>query len=240
MQQSVTTQTLDHQNFRVKTYARRESRITPAQKKALTDLLEVYELPFTKAEIDFLDIFPGVNRIAVEIGFGDGEALLQQAKQNTTTGYLGIEVFRPGVGKCLMHLHKNKIDNVRISTFDARDVLSYQIPANSVNEFIILFPDPWPKARHHKRRLINSQFIQLCVDRLVAGGMITIVTDCEDYAGEIHRLLTQRVDLERIETVEHSPAKQPMGPQTRYARKAVQSGNPAYEMNYVRTARPNR
>lgn len=238
MQQSVMTQNSEHRKFRVKTYARRESRITSAQKKALTDLLDLYELPFSEAAVNFPDIFPDAKRIAVEIGFGDGEALVEQARQHENTGYLGIEVFRPGVGKCLLNLHKNTIDNVRVSTHDARDVLTYQIPANSINEFIILFPDPWPKVRHHKRRLINIEFIQLCVDRLIEGGMIRIVTDCEDYASQVNRVLTENAQLANIETCVQSLATRFIGPQTRYARKAIQSGNPAYEMNYVRTAQP--
>ncbi len=226
----------DRKQHRVKTYARRESRITPAQKKALSELLDRYQLPLTDAKLTLLTIFPESNRFAIEIGFGDGEVLVQQAMQNEDTGYLGIEVYRPGVGKCLLGLDRNSIRNVRISTADARDVLNQQVPSNSVDEFMILFPDPWPKARHRKRRLINADFIELCVDRLVAGGTILITTDSSDYADQISQALTQNSNLERLE-LERQFAQNQADPKTRYARKALQSGHSVFEFLYTRLAR---
>ncbi len=211
--------------------------MTPAQKKALCELLPLYELPFTESRIDISALFPQSSRFVVEIGFGDGEELTRLALQNELNAYLGIEVFRPGVGKCLLKLHKNKIQNVRISTSDARDVLSYQLPSNSVNEFIILFPDPWPKSRHRKRRLIDSQFVERCIDRLAYGGTITMVTDCEDYAEQAQQVLTEFKTLKNLSPSDGALRASTIEPQTRYARKAVQSGNPAFELRYARSAR---
>ena len=235
--QTVETQDSSQRKFRVKTYARRESRMTRAQKKALSELLTTYELPYCGSAIDYSTIYPGARRFAVEIGFGDGEALLKQAMQNQTTAYLGIEVFRPGVGKCLIQLKRNDVRNVRVSTADARDVVMHQLPANSVDEFIVLFPDPWPKARHRKRRLINTKFIELCADRLTGGGTITVVTDFEDYAEQVYQVLADSPDLEDLATNGSFIQTSDSQLQTRYARKAEQSGNPVTELRFARRAR---
>ena len=221
--------------FRVKTYARRESRITPAQKRALAELLSLYELPLTDAPICVSEVFPGTSRFAIEIGFGDGETLVHRAQQNKNTAYLGIEVYRPGVGKCLLRLHKNNVNNVRVSTNDARDVLLQQVPSNAVNEFIILFPDPWPKLRHRKRRLVNSEFVELCVDRLVIGGTILIVTDSSDYAQQVLEILEVNPNLESLAPIQDAAEVQDRRQQTRYARKAGLSGNQVFEMLYTRS-----
>ncbi len=221
--------------FRVKTYARRESRITPAQQRALAELLSLYELPLTDAPICVSEAFPGTSRFAIEIGFGDGETLVHRAQQNKNTAYLGIEVYRPGVGKCLLRLHKNNVKNVRVSTNDARDVLLQQVPSNAVNEFIILFPDPWPKLRHRKRRLVNSEFVKLCVDRLVIGGTILIVTDSSDYAQQVLEILEVNPNLESMTPIQDAAEVQDRRQQTRYARKASLSGNQVFEMLYTRS-----
>lgn len=226
----------DNKQFRVKTYARRESRITPAQKKALAELLSLYELPLTDLPIRVSEIFPGTSRFAIEIGFGDGETLVHRAQQNKTTAYLGIEVYRPGVGKCLLRLHKNNVKNVRISTNDARDVLLQQVPSNAVNEFIILFPDPWPKLRHRKRRLVNSEFVELCVDRLVIGGTILIVTDSSDYAQQVLEILEENPNLKSMTPRQDAAGVQDKLWQTRYARKASQTGSQVFELLFTRSA----
>ena len=226
----------DKKQYRVKTYARRESRITPAQKKALAELLSLYELPLTDSPIHVSEVFPGASRFAIEIGFGDGETLIHRAQQNKTTAYLGIEVYRPGVGKCLLRLHKYNVKNVRVSTNDARDVLLQQVPSNAVNEFIILFPDPWPKLRHRKRRLVNSEFVELCVDRLAIGGTILFVTDSSDYAQQVLEILEKNPNLESMKSEQDAAEVQDKLQQTRYARKASQSGSQMFELLYTRSA----
>ena len=217
---------------RIKTFARRESRITPAQQKALAELLGLYQIPWTNKKIDISEVFPKAKKFAVEIGFGDGSALLEQAMRNTETAYLGIEVFRPGVGKCLIQLQRNNITNVRISTADARDVISEQISSASVHEFIMLFPDPWPKMRHRKRRLVNPEFIALCVDRLVPGGTITIVTDSVDYAQQVIDVLE---DNDGLESLAHHLASSERRSPTRYEKKAIAAGHSVFEMQYAKS-----
>lgn len=224
---------MNQPNHRVKTYARRESRITAAQKKALAELLDLFELPFERKVINGLEFFPQAKRFALEIGFGDGEALVQRALQNPTTAYLGIEVYRPGVGKCLMQIKKNEIRNIRVSTADARDVVAHQLPSHSVDEFVFLFPDPWPKSRHQKRRLLNADFLELCTDRLTTSGTITVVTDCAGYAEQVDQIVTESARLENLEASISSVGNVKSEPHTRYARKAIQAGNQIIELFYV-------
>ncbi len=219
---------------RVKTFVRRESRITRAQKRALTELLELYQLPLIDGKLNISEILPNADRFTVELGFGDGESLIQRALANPSTAHLGIEVYRPGIGKCLLNLHKRNIHNVRISTSDARDVMAQQIPANLVNELIILFPDPWPKARHHKRRLINADFIELCVDRLAMAGSILIVTDSRDYADQITHALEENNQLRCLKWHRNLSGVPTDQSPTRFARKAIHAGSPIFEMHYIR------
>lgn len=230
LQRFALTSEMDKQRGRIKTYSRRESRITPAQQRALAVLLDSYQLPYSDSKINLSKEFPGTEKFAIEVGFGDGESLVQQALENKNTAYLGIEVYRPGVGKCLMQLSDNNVTNVRISTADARDVISNQIHSNCVNEFMILFPDPWPKARHHKRRLINSEFIDLCADRLIERGLITIKTDSSNYADQVVDVLEANTQLECIAPDSCLSNR----PQTRYENKAMRAGNTVYEMRYAR------
>ena len=214
---------------RVKTYARRESRMTVAQRRALENLSERYLVPPTDALLDLTQMFPKLNRFALEVGFGDGEALVHLARANPDTGYLGIEVYRPGVGKCLMALHRWNINNVRISTFDARDVLEYQLPPKSLNEIFFHFPDPWPKRKHKKRRLIQPEFVELCMSRLVDDSRIIFVTDSSDYAAYAQEIFVENDQIKSIADSQELKSSRLQRPETRYERKALAKGSLIYE-----------
>ena len=232
--QDSNTLTMPRHRHTIKTYLRRESRITPAQRKALTELLGHYELAYSEQQIDVRQEFPDSTRFSVEIGFGDGDALIWRALTNPQTAYLGIEVYRPGVGKCLHNLHHNNVKNVRVSTVDARDVLQFQIPENSIDELVILFPDPWPKARHRKRRLLNAQFVNLCVERIVPSGAVHIATDSSDYAEQILEILDQHKELKRITLNRETNPNQLQRRRTKYEQKGKDAGNRIFEMVYTR------
>ena len=207
--------------------------MTPAQRRALAECSDDYLLHFSEQPIDLSDVFPHANRFSIEIGFGDGKVLLQLASKNPDTGYLGIEVYRPGVGKCLLGLNEMELKNVRVSTSDVRDVLSRQLTSDSLNEVFILFPDPWPKKRHHKRRLISPEFIDLCANRMVAGATLCFATDSENYAEHTLSQLTASKEFENIEQSGGFYSGEPVRPQTRYERKALARGEKIYDLLFV-------
>ena len=166
----------------VKTYVLRAGRMTAAQEKAYKQLAPVYCIPFENKRINFVDIFGNTNPIIVEIGFGMGDATWQIAKANPNINYIGIEVHTPGVGKILSEIQKNELKNLYIIEYDAMEVLQNMFGDNSINGFHIFFPDPWPKKKHHKRRMLQRPRTDLLAKKLSAGGYLYFVTDWLEYA----------------------------------------------------------
>lgn len=166
----------------VKTYVLRAGRMTAAQEKAYKQLAPAYCIPFENKRINFVDIFGNTNPIIVEIGFGMGDATWQIAKANPNINYIGIEVHTPGVGKLLSEIQKNELKNLYIIEYDAMEVLQNMFGDNSINGFHIFFPDPWPKKKHHKRRMLQRPRTDLLAKKLSAGGYLYFVTDWLEYA----------------------------------------------------------
>jgi len=164
----------------IRSFVRREGRITPSQKQALQSLLPDYSL----------DGKPGVNSwiqantdkpLYMEVGFGMGDGLIQSAIDHSGINFLGIEVYRPGVGSLLIKLKKHALDNVRVIWGDAMETIREFVPARSLNRVLLFFPDPWPKKRHHKRRIVQGEFLDLLHERMKPQGIIHIATDWEAY-----------------------------------------------------------
>ena len=166
----------------VKTYVLRAGRMTAAQENAYKELAPAYCIPFENKRINFVDIFGNTNPIIVEIGFGMGDATWQIAKANPNINYIGIEVHTPGVGKLLSEIQKNELKNLYIIEYDAMEVLQNMFGDNSINGFHIFFPDPWPKKKHHKRRMLQRPRTDLLAKKLSAGGYLYFVTDWLEYA----------------------------------------------------------
>jgi len=166
----------------VKTYVMRSGRMTAAQERSYNELSPAWCIPFENKKLNFIDVFGNTNPIIVEIGFGMGDATVKIAEAHPEINYLGIEVHKPGVGKLLSEIKKRELKNLYVIEYDALDVLEYMIGDNSVNGFHIFFPDPWPKKRHHKRRLVQRPKTDLFAQKLTPGGYIYFVTDIIEYA----------------------------------------------------------
>jgi tRNA (guanine-N7-)-methyltransferase len=183
----------------VRSYVLRQGRMTPAQEKALRDLWVIYGID------DNNKLISVKNPAVLEIGFGMGQSLAAQAKAYPENQYIGIEVHRPGVGSLLLQLHKENIHNIRIFCRDAIEVLRNNIPDDSLDKIQIFFPDPWPKKRHHKRRLIQLDFMILLHQKLKSGGILHIATDWEDYAVHILEIMSQIELFEKIDIPHDRP-----------------------------------
>ena len=166
----------------VKTYVLRIGRMTAAQERDYNELSPVFCIPFENKQINFLDIFGNTNPIVVEIGFGMGAATAEIAEQNPNINYIGIEVHKPGVGRLLGEIRKRDLKNLYIIEYDAIEVLEKMFVDGSVNGFHIFFPDPWPKKRHHKRRIVQRPRTDLFAKKLAPEGYIYMVTDWYEYA----------------------------------------------------------
>ena len=169
----------------IRSYVIRAGRITPAQQRALGEHWPRYGIEFEPRALDLAQLFGRAAACTLEIGFGNGEHLLERALAQPGQDFIGVEVHRPGIGHLLLAAAKAGVANLRIIAHDAVEVLQEQIAPGSLAEVQLLFPDPWPKKRHHKRRIVQHVFVALVASRLTAGGRLHLATDWEPYAEEM-------------------------------------------------------
>ncbi|MEM6986874.1 MAG: tRNA (guanosine(46)-N7)-methyltransferase TrmB [Pseudomonadota bacterium] len=175
----------------VRSFVLRGGRLTASQSRALDALYPQFGVPVELSPIDPDALFGRSAPLWVEIGFGNGESLVSLAASHPEVNFLGIEVHRPGVGHCLHRMHEAGIGNLRVVQQDAVEVLRDRLPAGSVSRLLILFPDPWHKKRHYKRRLVNREFTAIAARALVSGGVWHLATDWEPYAEWMHDVIGQ-------------------------------------------------
>jgi tRNA (guanine-N7-)-methyltransferase len=180
----------DNHRRPLRSFVRREGRMTSGQKKAFETLWPVYGLDPGKALTNINAPFGRQAPVVLEIGFGMGDSLAQQAADQPQTNFIGIEVHRPGVGHLLSLIETQALSNVRLYCADAVEVLKHCIPNESLRGVQIFFPDPWPKKRHHKRRLIQRPFIHLIATKLKPHCNIHLATDWENYAEHMSQVMS--------------------------------------------------
>jgi tRNA (guanine-N7-)-methyltransferase len=219
----------------IRSYVTRNGRITPAQERALGVLWPRYGLEFGPERLDARAVFGREAPCAIEIGFGNGDNLLALAREHPERDYLGIEVHRPGMGRLLLALEEHQLTNVRLICHDAVEVLALQMPPQTAQEILILFPDPWPKKRHHKRRLLQQPFVELAVSRLSVGGVLRIATDWEPYALEILAVLNAIPGLENLAADATFVPRPTKRAPTRFEKRGVRLGHEVWDLAFQRT-----
>lgn len=215
-------------SYHIKSFVRREGRITPRQRMAL-DSTE-YLLP-TEGLVSWPTVFGNHAPTFLEIGFGMGQALLAMASRFPERNFVGIEVYRPGAGALLAELKTLKLQNVRVFLQDAARVLPDCIPDNSLQGIQIFFPDPWPKTRHHKRRLIQLPFVRLLMQKLAIRGRIHLATDWEEYALHMRQILAQVPELTDIAT---HPGDRGDRPMTKYELRGTRLGHGIWDLIFAK------
>ncbi|MDX1488463.1 MAG: tRNA (guanosine(46)-N7)-methyltransferase TrmB [Acidiferrobacterales bacterium] len=218
----------------IRSYVRREGRITRAQQRALSELWTKYGLDDGLDELDFVEVFGRKAPVALEIGFGNGENLCHLARLNPDTDFIGVEVHRPGIGSLLLKLDRDGIENVRVICADATLVLANQIPKASLTSVYLLFPDPWPKKRHHKRRLLQHGFAAQIVERLRSGGDLYVATDWQDYAEHVLKVSAQLPGLINVagEGGYGMPPQERVA--TRFERRGQRLGHRIWKLHFRR------
>ena len=174
----------------VRSYSIRGSRITVAQRLAKTALQMVHGIEFKQEIIDLKAIFPKANKTIMEIGFGMGEATAIIAKNHPDNAYIAVDVHPPGIGKLLSRIDEDKLANVKVIEDDVHVVLEHMFADHCLDGIHLFFPDPWPKKKHHKRRIVNEGFLQLIHPKLKKGGFIHIATDWVPYATSIQEVFS--------------------------------------------------
>ena len=210
----------------IRSFVRRSGRITVAQKKAWDTYWAVYGINPEAGPLDLSTLFQNNNqRFILEIGFGNGENLVDCAKKDPNSNFIGIEVYPSGIGQCLINANKYDLKNLRLLCNDAVDVFNKQIANESLDVINIFFPDPWPKKRHHKRRLISEDFIVLIKSKLRQNGLVHICTDWADYGRDISALFESMKEFKPLE-------KFPKRLHTKFEKKGLASGHSIYEFAF--------
>ena len=218
----------------IRSFVRRTGRMTPSQQKALDELMPESGIAFTRQPLNLEAVCGRRVPVVLEIGFGNGETLVQQAEENPGQDYLGIEVHEPGIGHCLLAAREAGISNLRLIAHDAIEVLEQQIPLDSLQRINLYFPDPWPKKRHHKRRIVQLDFLELCADRLQSHGSLHIATDWANYAEHIDEVLAASERFECSERREHDGDKPLDRPMTKFERRGLRKGHRIFDWRFTK------
>jgi tRNA (guanine-N7-)-methyltransferase len=220
----------------IRSYVIRAGRITDAQRRALDQLWPAYGLDFDHRTLNLDECFGRTALRTLEIGFGNGEHLLERARSAPERDFLGVEVHQPGIGHLLLAAAGAAITNLRVIAHDAVEVLEHQIPPGSLDEVQLLFPDPWPKKRHHKRRIVQQEFAQLIASRLVEGGRFHLATDWVPYAEQMLTVLNACPSLANC-TADRgfaNPEDVMTRHATRFERRGERLGHNVHELLYRR------
>jgi tRNA (guanine-N7-)-methyltransferase len=217
----------------IRSYVLRQGRISNAQRRAHTELLPVFGIAFSPTPLDLDAAFGRAAPKILEIGFGMGETTAEIAQQHPECDYLGIEVHTPGVGSLLARVAELRLQNIRVVQHDAVEVLQHMIAPGTLDGVHIFFPDPWPKKRHHKRRLLQAPFVALLASKMKRGAVLHACTDWEDYARQMLEVFSAEAALANTAT---DYADRPdTRPQTKFERRGLSLGHRVWDLMFTRT-----
>jgi tRNA (guanine-N7-)-methyltransferase len=220
----------------VRSFVLRAGRLTEGQKRALDELWPLYGIDEGENQLDLEILFGNDHPVIMEIGFGNGDATWQMALAHPEENYLGVDVHRPGVGHLLLKLEENGIGNVRIACEDAVELLRQRIPRDSLAGVRIYFPDPWPKKRHHKRRIIQAPFVGLLAEKIQPAGILHLATDWEQYAEHMLEVMHNSRDFENLAPDGKVYPKPEWRPATKYEKRGERLGHGVFDLVFRRTA----
>ncbi len=224
---------LSARDIGIRSYVVRSGRMTEMQKNALVNLYPKYGINWEPGRmLDAASLFGSNRPLVVEIGFGMGLATAAIAEALPGTVFIGLEVHAPGVGKLLSEIELRSIKNLRICRHDAVEVVDSMLAPESVDGFHVFFPDPWPKKRHHKRRIMQAEFIRLMAGRLRTGGYLYYVTDWEEYAEATLEVLMAEPGL--FNAYERWAARESWRPVTKFEQRAINDGRPIRELKFIK------
>jgi tRNA (guanine-N7-)-methyltransferase len=216
----------------IRSYVLRQGRVTDAQRRACAALLPRYGIPYAETALDLNRVFGRAAPKILEIGFGMGETTARIAASHPQNDYLGIEVHTPGVGGLLLRVAELALANVRVIQHDAVDVIERMIAPASLDGVHVYFPDPWPKKRHHKRRLIQPPFASLLASRMKPGAYLHVATDWEDYAQQVLDVLAAEPLL--VNAADGFAPRPEWRPQTKFEARGLKLGHRVWDLLFLR------
>ena len=216
----------------IRSFVLRQGRISNAQRRAHADLLPAYGVPFSPVALDLGRVFGRAAPKILEIGFGMGETTAAIAQQHPENDYLGVEVHTPGVGSLLKRIAELHLESVRVIQHDAVEVLRHMIPAAALDGVHVFFPDPWPKKRHHKRRLIQPPFVALLSSKMKPGAYVHAATDWEEYAQQMLEVFSSEPSLTNAAS---GFASADSRPETKFEGRGLKLGHRVWDLLFKKT-----
>lgn len=218
---------------RIKSFVRRKGRITPGQNFALENHWERFCLN-PDIDVNFAEVFGNDAPLIVEIGFGNGDSLAKMAAENPEKNYIGIEVHRPGVGHLLMKIDEMQLSNVRIYCHDAIEILEKRVSNQSLAGLHLFFPDPWHKKKHHKRRIVRDNFVELLARKLAPNGYFHTATDWENYAEWMVEILNRAPNFENLSPTQTFCERPGYRPLTKFEQRGIRLGHGVWDVMFKR------
>jgi len=230
---STSKETKQSHTRKIRSFIRRQGRITQGQLFAIEQYWDRYCLP-PNQRFNQQEIFGRTEPLILEIGFGNGDCLAQMAAAYPNKDFIGIEVHKPGVGRLLMQLEERGLENVRVYCHDALEILQNTISNNTLSAIHLFFPDPWPKRKHHKRRIVQPEFLDLIADKLINGGYFHAATDWEHYAIAMLEVLSadnRFTNASLTDTYCERPAYRPL---TKFEQRGLRLGHGVWDLIFLR------
>lgn len=218
---------------KIRSFILRQGRLTQGQQFALDNFEDKYCLDPSKP-MDALEIFGRDAPLCVEIGFGNGECLAKLAAENPDKDYIGIEVHRPGVGHLIIQLEQQGLQNVRIYRHDAVEILTNNLADSSLSAVHLFFADPWPKKRHHKRRIVQTSFVDLLAKKLESGGYFHAATDWENYAEHMLAVLSADDRFANTSSTSNYCERPTYRPLTKFEQRGLRLGHGVWDLIFVK------
>jgi len=223
---------LEEQRRSIRSYVLRQGRVSDAQRRAVDELLPRFGVPFQREPLDLERLFGRRAPRILEIGFGMGETTAAIAQAHPENDYLGIEVHTPGVGALLKRIAELGLANLRIVQHDAVEVIEHMLAPASLDGVHLFFPDPWPKKRHHKRRLVQPALVALLASRMKPGAYLHAATDWEDYAAQMLEVL--RADPALANTAAGFAERPATRPETKFEQRGLKLGHRVWDLVFTK------
>lgn len=217
---------------RIRSFVKREGRLTKGQAAALERQWPVKGLSHQSDVFDLSSVFGREAPVVLEIGFGMGHSLVEMAKNAPEQDFIGIEVHGPGVGACLMEAEQQQVENLRIFQHDAVEVLEDSIADGALHKVQVFFPDPWHKKRHHKRRLIRPDFVELLRRKLEDGGILHLATDWENYAEHMLEVMQEAEGWENLSPTDDYVPRPDSRPLTKFEKRGQKLGHGVWDLQF--------
>lgn len=224
----------DKPHREIKSFVRREGRLTPGQQKALDSLWPLWGIDEAETPLDLTTLFGRDNPKVLEIGFGNGASLAEMAANQPDMDFIGVEVHRPGVGQLLKAIDDRQLSNLRVAGTDAVALLKTRIADNALHRVQLYFPDPWHKKRHHKRRIIQPAFIAVLAAKIEAGGTLHMATDWQNYAEQMLQDLSASKDFKNLGNEQGFITRPDYRPLTKFEQRGHKLGHGVWDLLFER------